>query len=241
MRILITGATSGIGRQLALDYMAEGHEVWVVGRNQQALDDLASRGLHAAAVDLTNRDEALAWFATLSKLDLAILNAGTCEYIDYPNFDSALFQRVMRANVESMAISIEGVLPALRRGEHPHLVGVGSSAAYLPLPRAEAYGASKAAVAYLIDTVRLALNKENIAVSLVCPGFVKTPLTERNDFPMPMLISVQQASRAIIKGIAAREKEIHFPKRFTLPLKLLSFLPRSLWAILAQRMVKDGR
>jgi len=241
MRILITGATSGIGKQLALDYAAEGNEIWAVGRNKHVLDDLAFRGLHAAAIDLTNRYETLSWLATLTAIDLAILNAGTCEYIDYPNFDSALFQRVMRANVESMAISIEGILPALRRGEHPHLVGVGSSAAYLPLPRAEAYGASKAAVAYLIDTVRLALYKENIDVSLVCPGFVKTPLTDRNDFSMPMLISAQQASLAIRKGIATRKKEIHFPKRFTLALKLLSFLPRSLWTLLAQRMVKDGR
>lgn len=241
MRVLITGATSGIGKQLALDYLAEGHDVWTIGRNQQVLDELAELGFNAVKIDLSNRVEALEWFNTLTSIDLAILNAGTCEYIDYPDFDSALIQRVMRANVESMAISIEGILPALRKGINPHLVGVGSSAAYVPLPRAEAYGASKAAVEYLINTLRLALFRENIAVSLVCPGFVKTPLTDKNDFPMPFQVSVQEASRAIRKGIAKRKPEIHFPRRFTYVLKILSLLPHSLWTHVAQRMMRNGQ
>ncbi|MGD9212800.1 MAG: SDR family NAD(P)-dependent oxidoreductase, partial [Desulfobacteraceae bacterium] len=169
---------------------------------------------------------------------LAVLNAGNCEYIDLPHFDSALFRRVMHANVMSMAISIEGVLPLLRKGTRPHLVGMGSSAAYLPLPRAEAYGASKAAVAYLMNTLRISLFKENIDVSLICPGFVQTPLTDRNDFPMPFRISVEQASQYIRAGIAKRKREIHFPKRFTFILKLLSWLPPKMWLHLARRMTK---
>ncbi len=239
MRILVAGATSGIGKQLALDYHAEGHEVWAVGRNEQILDELASHGLHTGKIDLANRKESLAWFSSLDALDIAILNAGTCEYIDMPNFDSALVARVMRANVESMAISIEGVLPLLKKGAQPLLVGVGSSAAYLHLPRAEAYGASKAAIAYLMDTLRVTLAPYNIDVSLVCPGFVKTPLTDLNEFPMPFLISVGKASAYIRKGITRRKKEIHFPKRFTLIMKLLSLLPRSLWLLLAKRMIKQ--
>ncbi len=238
MKILITGATSGIGKQLALDYHADGHEVWAAGRNPKALSELASKGIHASQVDLTDRKESLAWFATLGSLDLAILNAGACEYIDLPDFDSELVARVMRANVESMAVSIEGVLPLLREGSRPHLVAVGSSAAYVPLHRAEAYGASKAAVAYMIDTLRIALHREKIDVSLVCPGFVKTPLTDKNDFPMPFLVSVEEASRYIRDGIARRKLEIHFPKRFTYILKMLNFLPRSLWLRLSQRMVR---
>jgi len=237
MKILITGATSGIGRQLAIDYRNAGHEVWGVGRNAQALAELAAEGIHTGRVDLTNRVESLAWFTTIERLDLAVLNAGTCEYIDMPNFDSALFARVMQANVESMAVSIEGVLPLLRKGERPHLVGVGSSAAYVPLPRAEAYGASKAAVAYLLDTLRISLRKEKIDVTLVCPGFVKTPLTDRNDFAMPLSISVEAASRHIRKGIARRKPEIHFPKRFTLVLKTAARLPRPWWLNIARRML----
>ena len=236
MNILITGATSGIGKQLALDYQGEGHQVWALGRNQEVLTELASSGLHTGQVDLTDRRKSLDWFARLASIDLAILNAGSCEYIDMPHFDSEKVIRVMRANVESMAISIEGVLPLLRKGILPHLVGIGSSSAYLPLPRAEAYGSSKAAVGYMLNTLRIALIKENIDVSLVCPGFVKTPLTDRNDFPMPFRVSTEEASRAIRRGIARRKREIHFPKRFTWMLKILAFLPATLWLRLARRM-----
>lgn len=238
MKILITGATSGIGRQLALDYHKDGHEVWAVGRNKEALAELNNKGLHTARVDLSERESSLEWFATLEDVDLAILNAGTCEYVDLPQFDSALVQRVMRANVESLAISIEGALPLLRKSSAPHLALVGSSAAYLPLPRAEAYGASKAAVAYLANTLRLDLKREDIAVSLICPGFVKTPLTDLNDFPMPFRITTDQASGYIRKGLAGKQSEIHFPKKFTLLLKLLSWLPNSLWTRLGQKMVR---
>lgn len=238
MRILITGATSGIGRQLALDYGEEGHEVWAVGRNEAALAELSERGLNTVRLDLENRPEALAWFASMTALDCAILNAGSCEYVDLPEFDSELVRRVMRSNVESMAVSIEGVLPLLRKGDQPHLVAVGSSAAYLPLPRAEAYGASKAAVEYMIRTLRLDLFRENIDVSLVCPGFVKTPLTDRNDFPMPFRISVEEASRQIRRGIEKRKLEIHFPRRFTFFLKLLSLVPEYLWVRMGQRLIK---
>ncbi|HMB16739.1 MAG TPA: SDR family NAD(P)-dependent oxidoreductase, partial [Pelovirga sp.] len=235
MRILITGATSGIGRQLARDYHAAGHEVWALGRSPEALAELAQQGLHTGQVDLEKREETLAWFAGIEKLDLAILAAGNCEYVDLPAFDSALVARVMRANVESLAHSIEGALPALRKGQRPHLVGIGSSAAYLPLPRAEAYGASKAAVAYLLDTLRIDLAAEGIRVSHVAPGFVKTPLTDRNDFPMPCLVTAEQASTAIRKGIAGGKKEIHFPRRFTVAMKLLSLLPRTVWLFLARK------
>ncbi len=238
MIIVITGATSGIGRQLALDYHGAGHQVWALGRSEEALQDLADQGLRTARVDLLDRDQALAWFATLPRVDLAILAAGTCEYIDLPHFDSALLGRVMRANVDTMAVTIEGLLPALRQSDNPKLVGIGSSASYLPMPRAEAYGASKAAVAYLLDTLRISLKGEGIFVSHVCPGFVKTPLTDRNDFPMPFLIDSARASQVIRNGIAANRPEIHFPKKFTLILKTLALLPRGLWARLAQRMVR---
>lgn len=237
MKIVITGATSGIGKQLALDFHQDEHEVWAVGRNEKVLQELQHTGLNTGRVDLSDRQKSLDWFGSLESIDLAILNAGTCEYMDLPDFDSALVSRVMRANVESMAISIEGVLPLLRKGNRPHLVGVGSSASYLPLPRAEAYGASKAAVAYMVKTLAITLAREKIDVSLVSPGFVKTPLTSRNDFPMPFLIDTKQASRYIRAGIKKRRPEIHFPKRFTFLMKTLTLLPQGLWKIIAQRMV----
>jgi len=241
MRILITGATSGIGRQLALDYHRDNHQVWALGRNQKALDELSAEGLQAVRIDLEDRDMARDWFSAMTPIDLAILNAGSCEYVDLPQFDSELVSRVMRTNVESMAVSIEGVLPLLRQGERPHLVAVGSSAAYLPLSRAEAYGASKAAIEYMIRTLRIDLYREKIDVSLVCPGFVKTPLTDRNEFSMPFRLSVEEASDRIRRGIEKRRLEIHFPKRFTFILKALSLIPEALWIRISQRMVNNER
>jgi short-subunit dehydrogenase len=241
MRILITGATSGIGRQLALDYHRDNHQVWALGRNQKALDELSAEGLQAVRIDLEDRDMARDWFTAMTPIDLAILNAGSCEYVDLPQFDSELVSRVMRTNVESMAVSIEGVLPLLRQGERPHLVAVGSSAAYLPLSRAEAYGASKAAIEYMIRTLRIDLYREKIDVSLVCPGFVKTPLTDRNEFSMPFRLSVEEASDRIRRGIEKRRLEIHFPKRFTFILKALSLIPEALWIRISQRMVNNER
>ena len=241
MRILITGATSGIGRQLALDYHRDNHQVWALGRNQKALDELSAEGLQAVRIDLEDRDMARDWFTAMTPIDLAILNAGSCEYVDLPEFDSELVSRVMRTNVESMAVSIEGVLPLLRQGERPHLVAVGSSAAYVPLSRAEAYGASKAAIEYMIRTLRIDLYREKIDVSLVCPGFVKTPLTDRNEFPMPFRLSVEEASDRIRRGIEKRRLEIHFPKRLTFILKALSLIPEALWIRISQRMVNNER
>ncbi len=238
MNILITGATSGIGKQLALDYKDQGHQVWALGRNEKALQDLQARGMQTGQLDLTNSDQSLEWFKSLSHIDLAILNAGNCEYIDLPNFDSGSVQRVMRANVDSLAISIEGVLPLLRKSGSGRLAIVGSSAAYIPLPRAEAYGASKAAVAYMANSLRIDLKKEGIPVSLICPGFVKTPLTDLNDFDMPFRVSTKEASTAIRDGLKKGKSEIHFPKRFTLIMKLLSWLPTPVWTQLAQKMVK---
>ena len=117
MKILVTGATSGIGRQLALDYHREGHEVWALGRNPERLAELARLGLETGAVDLMDREATLNWFSRLAVIDLAILSAGSCEYIDLPGFDSALLGRMMRVNVETMGHSNEALLPLLRRAQ----------------------------------------------------------------------------------------------------------------------------
>ena len=239
MKVLITGATSGIGRQLALDYHHCGHEVWAIGRNQQVLNELSGLGIHSVQLDLTDREATLTWFNQQSfSLDIAILNAGNCEYVDLPEFDSALVERVFSSNVLSLSYCIEGLLPLLRKAEKPLLAGVGSSSSYLPLPRAEAYGASKAAVEYMLKSLAVDLKKENIDVSLICPGFVKTPLTDKNDFPMPFCMDVEEASQRIRQGLAKRKAEIHFPKRLTWPLKALSLLPTKAWLFASQGVAR---
>ncbi len=238
MNIVITGATSGIGRQLAVDYHGQGDKVWALGRNKQELEILQEKGLFTGQLDITDREAVLSWFSTCENIDLLICNAGSCEYVDLPEFDSALVQRIMRVNVESVAFCIEAALPLLRASDSPHLAVMGSCSAWLPLPRAEAYGASKAAIAYMVKTLAIELRREKIAVSLISPGFVATPLTDRNDFPMPFRVSVEQASKYIREGLVKKRSEIHFPKRFTVPMKVLSFFPGAVWRKIAERMVR---
>ncbi len=233
MNILITGATSGIGYELALSYAKDGHNVIAIGRNTSVLKELNQFGINTLEADLINLSELRVKFVQLtlnySFIDIAILNAGNCEYMDTLNFDAELVKRVMDTNVITMANSIEMVLPLLRKSKTPHLAGVASMAYYLPLSRAEAYGASKAAANYLLEALSIDLKSENIKVSVINPGFVKTPLTAKNDFPMPFALNTDQAVKIIKAGIAKQKAEIHFPFRLTLIIKLLSLLPRTWW------------
>lgn len=236
--VLITGASSGIGAALAKYYLKQGWRVFACGRNDEALAEID--GAESVIFDITKVQqikEAATYIQQAlggQPLDLAILNAGNCEYIDNANqFDGALFERVIRTNLIATGYCIEAFIPLLRASSRLALMG--SSVVYLPLPRAEAYGASKAGVQYLADSLRLDLAASDIGVSLICPGFVKTPLTDKNDFAMPMQISATEAAEYIATGLSKKDNEIHFPLRFTLLLKLLSNLPQSLMMWLMKR------
>ena len=238
--VLITGATSGIGRQLAEDYANAGHEVVACGRNPQALEALVSNSTNITSLqfDLT---DLLATKKALENLvitpDVWIFNAGDCEYIDDGVIDAQLIKRVFDINVVGLANAIEASQHHFQPG---HIVAlVGSIASELALPRAEAYGASKAAVSYLGRALQLDLVKKEICVSVIYPGFVKTPLTDKNTFPMPMLVTTQQASQAIRKGLAKRKPYIYFPRRFTTLLRLIGASPYRWQKYLTAKLISE--
>lgn len=248
-RIWLTGATSGIGEALAKRLISEGHHVVVSARNQQALEALCQGAPHAypLPLDISDQQAVLAagkqigeW---LGALDLALFNAGTCEYVDARHFDMALIERVFKPNLFGTLYGIEAALTLLRAARHEgkpaRLAATSSASAYLPLPRAEAYGASKAAVSYFLESLRLDLHQEGIDVSIIHPGFVKTPLTDRNDFPMPMQVSAEEAASAIIAGLVKGRLDIHFPRRFTYLVKLLGILPPALRRTIGLRMTRQ--
>lgn len=237
MHILITGATSGIGKQLAKDYLLAGHAVYAVGRDEKALAELKELGAMPINVDLIDHDKVLDAFANISQIDLAICGAGMCEYLDMPNFDSSVFMKVMTVNMGTLSHTIEGVLPQLIASKG-RLVGIGSASAYVPFARAEAYGSSKAAIHYLMKTLQISLAPHNVAVSLVVPGFVETPMTKQNDFPMPFIQTTEQASLAIREGIENGNEVIEFPKKLTLPLKTLGALPDMVWQQVSKKINK---
>lgn len=238
--VLITGATSGIGEQLAVDYAAQGWSVIACGRNESKLAKLAEHdNIDSLAFDMSDQAEITAATQTIdTTLDLVILNAGTCEYMDdIKQFDTALFRRIINSNVLGTADCIAAFLPKIPRGGQIALMG--SSAYFFPFSRAQAYGASKAAIAYLAQSLAVDLAKYEIAVSLISPGFVETPLTNKNDFEMPMKISVNQAASEIINGLARRKRHITTPKLFTFLLSLLGKLPHSVQHWLALRTIKE--
>lgn len=247
--VWLTGATSGIGEALARQLIREGHSLVVTGRRQSALDELASLDadrVRTATADTTDTAELARVGSILDNgepIDIAILNAGTCEYLDIEHFDSELIGRNIETNVMGTVRSIEQALPRLRRtrrlGRPAALVVVGSSASWFPFTRAEGYGASKAALAYLTHSLRADLAREGIDVFLVSPGFVKTPLTDRNDFPMPFLVTADNAAERIIKGLKKGRHDIEFPRRFTWTLRLLSNLPQALVDRMAAAMARD--
>lgn len=248
-RIWLTGATSGIGRALARRLLADGHRVALSARSESALAELAQGHPDALPLPLDVSDRAAVARAgegiaeAFGGLDLALLNAGTCEYLEAGRFDVDLVERVFAPNFHGAVYCIDAALPLLRRaraeGGRPLLAATSSAAAYLPLPRAEAYGASKAALSHFLESLRLDLHAEGIDVSLIHPGFVKTPLTDRNDFAMPMRIESDQAAEAILRGLARRHLDIHFPRRFTLLVKLMGLLPPALRYRLGLRLVRQ--
>ncbi|MGU5794767.1 SDR family NAD(P)-dependent oxidoreductase [Aeromonas hydrophila] len=239
-RVLITGATSGIGSQLALDYRRAGWQVWGCGRDGERLLALGRHGITPLQFDGRDASAVSEAAAGLPRVDLVILNAGNCEYMDVAEgFDGALFARVIETNLIATGHALAAFLPLLGAGGR--LAIVSSSVSWLPLPRAEAYGASKAALDYLADTLRLDLAGKGIGVTLIRPGFVQTPLTAKNDFPMPCLVTVEEASRAIMAGLTAGRHQIHFPRRFIWLLRLLGALPTGLWLRFGRTLVSKGR
>ncbi|TVP50533.1 MAG: SDR family NAD(P)-dependent oxidoreductase [Halomonas sp.] len=250
-RIWLTGATSGIGEALAHKLIGQGHHVVLSARNAEALEALCQGHPNAYAIplDVSDRPAVLAAGETirerLGALDLALFNAGTCEYLNAQQFDMDLVERVFKPNLFGTLYGVEAALPLLRaarqEGRPARIAATSSASAYLPLPRAEAYGASKAAVSYFLESLRLDLHQEGIDVSLIHPGFVKTPLTDRNDFPMPMQVTAEQAADAIIAGLMKGRLDIHFPRRFTYIVKLLGILPPALRRQIGLRMTRSHK
>jgi NADP-dependent 3-hydroxy acid dehydrogenase YdfG len=225
--VLITGATSGIGLALYHIYNQQGYEVITCGRSQEKLKALTPKAKQTLSFDVNDINAVALAAKEVKHLDLLILNAGTCLYIDNAKqFDGAIFREVINTNLLALGALLENFLPLVTSGGQ--LAFISSSATILPFSRAEAYGASKAGIDYLANSLRGDLASEHIDVTLIHPGFVKTPLTDKNNFSMPFLLTAEQASQRIYQGINHRKKYLHFPKRLTLLLKLLAFLPQAL-------------
>lgn len=247
-RIWLTGATSGIGRAIFDQLIQRDNSVIITARDRSDLEELRQAApsqveILVADISETGAEKSIAsgLAALVGSIDTVILNAGGCEYIDINQFDSALIERIFQVNTLGMARCIEACLPLLRASsDRPHLVGISSAAALTGLPRAEAYGASKAAVTSMLESLGLDLDSQGVHVSVIHPGFVDTPLTRLNDFPMPFLMPASQAAGIIVNSIESRKRSVAFPRRLVWPLKVMSMLPASVRHRMGMRMARNG-
>ena len=233
--IWVTGASSGLGRSLVLALVSQGHRVIASARNETALRELEQQSdlIIALPFDMTIEKDIPIFIEAISQkvdaLDQVILNAGGCEYLDFPNPDWNALKRVMALNYFGTMNCLQIALPLLRKSKtSSHIVCIASQATAAPFPRAEAYGASKAALQYFFSSLRIDLAPENIDVTVVNPGFVDTPLTQKNDFSMPFLMDVDEAAGRIASHIQSKPRTYNFPLRLTLLLALSKWWP-SLW------------
>lgn len=246
-RVWLIGASSGIGKALAEALHARGAHVIVSARQQQALQSFVAQhpGSTAAALDVTDAQAVAATAQQLlasGPLDLVCYCAGYYKPMRADALDLPELLRHQQVNVHGALHTLAAVLPALRQqaqmGRSPHLSLMASVAGWRGLPQSLAYGPTKAALINLAETLFLDLRPQGVGVSVINPGFVETPLTAQNSFRMPALLTPQQAATAIVRGWERGAFEVHFPRRFTLWLKLLRLLPYRLYFALVHRMTQ---
>jgi NAD(P)-dependent dehydrogenase (short-subunit alcohol dehydrogenase family) len=242
--VWLVGASSGIGLALAGQLHAAGAQVIVSARQAEALQAFvrAHTGALALPLDVTDREavqqagHGAVAAALQGRLDLVVYCAGFYRAQRAQSFDLDVVLRHHQVNVQGCLHVLAVVLPLLTAQRSGHLSLIASVAGYGGLPQSLAYGPTKAALLNLAETLYLDLHPLGVGVSVINPGFVQTPLTDRNPFPMPALQTPEQAGRAILDGWAAGRFEIHFPKRFTLWLKLLRHLPYRWYFTLVRRI-----
>ena len=244
----VTGAGKGIGRQVALELAREG---WLVAVSARTISDLSSLVKEAHSfkgsikeypADVTDekrvKEILYAIENDLGAIDLAILNAGTYLRFGVPEFSVKSFSKQWDINVMGTVTCFVHILKKMKNRKTGHIVVVSSLSAYRGLPLASAYGASKAALTNMCEALKPELEDFNINLSVVHPGFVRTPLTGRNEFPMPFLMEVDDAARRIIKGIKGGQFEITFPIPFVLIMKVFRWLPYSIYFAITRRLIR---
>lgn len=242
----ITGASSGIGRALALKLAAAGHRVAVSARNGEALAALAAehpRRIYAFPLDVTDRARAGATAeaieAGLGPIALAVFSAGSYQRDEPSRFDSAKLQAMVDLNIMGTAHCLEAVIGRMAARGQGRIGVIASVAGYNGLPGGAFYGATKAALNVMCEGMQPELMTKGIDLRIINPGFVATPLTDKNDFPMPFLIGVEEAADAIVDGLRSRRYEIIFPWRMALAIKFLHLLPQKLRFAITRRMLRN--
>tara|TARA_B100000780_G_scaffold35569_1_gene22186 strand:+ start:322 stop:1074 length:753 start_codon:yes stop_codon:yes gene_type:complete len=243
-KIWITGASSGIGKALALKFAKENWQVAISARRKELLDELAqNKNISAFALDVTEDNLVKQTFLNIlnefKEIDLCVFCSGAYDPKLEKEINKEQIKKIMNINFFGVLNCVKAVEEYFKNKKNGHISVVSSVAAYRGLPNSTGYGPSKAALTNLTESLYFDFKKHNVRISLISPGFIKTPLTNQNTFSMPFIKTPEFAANKIYNGlIKGSSFEIHFPKELTLFLKLLRILPYRIYLFLINKFIK---
>ena len=243
-KIWITGASSGIGKSLAEKFASEGWKVGISARRKSLLDEIAdNKNIFAYQLDVTDQSQIKNVFEKLisdfGDLDICIFCSGTYNRKSEKEIDVNQIKKTFDTNFFGVVYCVKEVENFFKKRKKGHISIVSSIAGYRGLPNSSGYGPSKAALTNFTESIYFDFKKFDVSISVISPGFIKTPMTDTNEFPMPFIKSPQFAADKIFKGIVKSNSfEIHFPKALTVLLKFFRILPYKIYLFLIDKSVK---
>ena len=247
-KIWITGASSGIGKALAIKFSNEGWQVAVSARREKLLEELSNNNsnIHSFPLDVTDEKNSFNTFQKILKklnnIDLCLFSTGTYDPKTEREINMEQIHNTMNVNFFGTLNCIKAVEKYFKEKKTGHISIVSSVAGYRGLPNSTGYGPSKAALINLTESLYFDFKKYNVRVSLISPGFIKTPMTDKNNFKMPFIKSSEFAADKIYDGlIKSNAFEITFPKQLTIIMKILKILPYWKYFYLIRKLTKYQR
>jgi len=244
-KIWITGASSGIGKALALKFAQEGWQVAASARRESLLNEISelNKNISSFPLDVTDKERCKKVFEEIKNkyqnIDICFFSTGTWDPKKEKDIDTEQIENVMKVNFFGTLNCIKAVEKYFKNKKSGHISIVSSIAGYRGLPNSTGYGASKAALSNLTESLYFDFGRHNVRISLISPGFIKTPMTDKNEFKMPFLKTPEFAADKIYNGLVNSSSfEIDFPKELTLILKLLKILPNRLYLYLIRKLTK---
>ena len=243
--IWITGASSGIGRALAIKFANEGWLVAASARRENLLQELnkINENIYSFPLDVTNIEQCKIVFDEIiekfKNIDISVFGTGIHDPRSEKEFNLEKIRKIMEVNYFGTMNSINSVYNYYNNKKNGQISIISSVAGYRGLPAAGAYCASKSALTSFTESLHFEMKRKNVRVSLVSPGFIKTPMTDQNEFPMPMIKSPEFAAEQIYIGLVKKKGfEIHFPKLFTFMMKILKILPSYIYFRIVEKGMK---
>ena len=243
--IWITGGSTGIGKALAIKFANKGWNVAISARREQLLEEISNKyeNISSFPLDVTNKSNCKEVFNQIinkfQNIDICFFSTGTWDPKKEKDIDVEQIENVFKVNFFGTLNSIKAVEEYFKNKKDGTITIVSSIAGYRGLPNSTGYGPSKSALNNLAESLYFDFGRSNVRVCLVSPGFIKTPMTDKNDFKMPFLKTPEYAAEKIYDGLVNKNSfEIHFPKSLTMILKILSFLPNKIYFGLIGKLTK---